>query len=1273
MRTHVEVLFLLTLWVVSSDAWFWDWTGTTTFPPTVDHEGSGSPAGSGEPPSDNIASVGAEIIDEVHGIQTIVQTWDESTEGHRLTPIIPTTQPENDSESEKGTAGISSRIRKPDVSGLGSGLESELTSGTGSGLWSGSGFISESGSATGSETSWGARFETPGFSEENHQVEMPTDHMGLGSGSSAVSQTNGMELQNSAWVTNHSADEGHNLGSTKLEPTTVSGWAPAESHTEVAKSALSVKSPQCLLLDTALPFCSSMVGERFVVPNYLNQSSVEEVQVLLNEWAWLLKSPCHHSLEWFFCLLLVPKCSSLVPLPVLPCRSFCKVLRDSCWPLLDEGRLPVECHILPDEDDDGYQCLSVSNQKEDTGVSLQQLIGDPPPNTITRVYGPDYRPSYVFGPDSNTGQLARAHLPSPFYRDFALTFNLKPTSERGGVIFSVTDAAQKIMYVGVKLSAVQAGNQNVILYYTEPDSQTSYEAARFLVPSMMDTWTRFSLAVRDDTVKFYLNCDTNPQVMRLERSPDEMELQTGAGVFVGQAGGADPDKFLVCTQASSFFLKTIIRPTKIKTLRALVSVLLHLSCVVVLFGEAFSQRLLLLLYLQGSAGFGYQGKKGDPGPPGQPGSPGPPGPATEYSVNSDGSVSSRGPGPRGPAGPQGATGPQGPPGADGEPVSRLQLNFVFVYMSFKGIHSKVSNMILLIGSILSEPGLVIGPDGNLLHLEGLTGSKVSLTGQYGPSGIKGEIGMPGRPGRPGINGYKGEKGETGVGYGYPGVPGQPGPPGPPGPTMPLDRFNVSTLDLAHRHPTNPLPGMLDVLYFIMLNCFQQNELKGERGDLGVKGEKGEPSGGYYDPRFGGVQGPSGPPGKPGLEGPKGEPVVGPPGPQGPPGTPGIGYDGRPGPPGLPGPPGPQGSPSLPGPNALYICFPQVTVLRSYDTMVATARRQTEGSLIYIVDKADLYLRVRDGLRQVMVQEHVFGLFHSLTGLDFPLNLSHFHLKENEVAEVQPPPVILYPQSQDQSHNNGAGHYSQGGSAIRPIEPPPHPPVDPRYPPQYDPRFPDPRRTGQTDGRLATQQTENRYPVTPQRRPSPPVAQPVSHVEPSESGLHIIALNAPQTGNMRGIRGADFLCFQQARAVGLKGTFRAFLSSKLQDLYTIVRRSDRDSTPIVNLKHQVLFSSWESLFGDLSKMRENVPIYSFDGRDIVRDSAWPEKMVWHGSSNKGHRQTDHYCETWRAGDHAVTGLASSLQSGHLLQQTSSSCSGSYIVLCIENAFTSHSKK
>ena len=63
----------------------------------------------------------------------------------------------------------------------------------------------------------------------------------------------------------------------------------------------------------------------------------------------------------------------------------------------------------------------------------------------------------------------------------------------------------------------------------------------------------------------------------------------------------------------------------------------------------------------------------------------------------------------------------------------------------------------------------------------------------------------------------------------------------------------------------------------------------------------------------------------------------------------------------------------------------------------------------------------------------------------------------------------------------------------------------------------------------------------------------------------MALNSPQSGGLRGIRGADFQCFQQARAAGLTGTFRAFLSSRLQDLYSIVRRADRATLPVVNLR------------------------------------------------------------------------------------------------------------
>lgn len=182
---------------------------------------------------------------------------------------------------------------------------------------------------------------------------------------------------------------------------------------------------------------------------------------------------------------------------------------------------------------------------EESGVSLLQLIGDPPPHEIPRVTGPRGEPGFIFNRASVSGQPALAHIPNPFHRHFSLVFHIKPTSPDASVLFSITDGPQKIMYVGVKLSAVQNGRQRVQFFYTEPGSEASYEAASFEVPSMVETWSRFSLSVFDEQVTFYQGCDSEPQVVKFERSPDPMELDAGAGIFVGQAGGADADKFKV--------------------------------------------------------------------------------------------------------------------------------------------------------------------------------------------------------------------------------------------------------------------------------------------------------------------------------------------------------------------------------------------------------------------------------------------------------------------------------------------------------------------------------------------------------------------------------------------------------------------------------------------------------------------------------------------------------------------------------------------------------
>lgn len=61
---------------------------------------------------------------------------------------------------------------------------------------------------------------------------------------------------------------------------------------------------------------------------------------------------------------------------------------------------------------------------------------------------------------------------------------------------------------------------------------------------------------------------------------------------------------------------------------------------------------------------------------------------------------------------------------------------------------------------------------------------------------------------------------------------------------------------------------------------------------------------------------------------------------------------------------------------------------------------------------------------------------------------------------------------------------------------------------------------------------------------------------------MIALNGPMTGNMGGVSGIDHQCWKQSKNAGLRGTFRAFLSSYAQSIKSIVRRRDRD-LPLAN--------------------------------------------------------------------------------------------------------------
>lgn len=87
-----------------------------------------------------------------------------------------------------------------------------------------------------------------------------------------------------------------------------------------------------------------------------------------------------------------------------------------------------------------------SDRGSQGALDLTELIGVPLPPSVSFVTGFEGYPAYSFGPDANVGRLTKSFIPDPFYSDFAITVTAKPTTRRGGMLFAITDAYQKVRH-----------------------------------------------------------------------------------------------------------------------------------------------------------------------------------------------------------------------------------------------------------------------------------------------------------------------------------------------------------------------------------------------------------------------------------------------------------------------------------------------------------------------------------------------------------------------------------------------------------------------------------------------------------------------------------------------------------------------------------------------------------------------------------------------------------------------------------------------------------
>lgn len=164
-----------------------------------------------------------------------------------------------------------------------------------------------------------------------------------------------------------------------------------------------------------------------------------------------------------------------------------------------------------------------------------------------------------------------------------------------------------------------------------------------------------------------------------------------------------------------------------------------------------------------------------------------------------------------------------------------------------------------------------------------------------------------------------------------------------------------------------------------------------------------------------------------------------------------------------------------------------------------------------------------------------------------------------------------------------------------------------------------------------------------------------------------------SGLTHGVRGLDHRCYNAARSSRLRGTFRGFVSAVVQDINTIVRRSERYDYPICNSKVNIIKTQQKHnlILGRASLQlleraflrrkqqgRALRQIYLFIlrkghshrpkmvnlSRQFVDDNIIfrPNKSIWTGSTPDGRRNPSKYCDGWRSANSNNVGLSSDLR-------------------------------
>lgn len=150
-------------------------------------------------------------------------------------------------------------------------------------------------------------------------------------------------------------------------------------------------------------------------------------------------------------------------------------------------------------------------------------------------FADDDFPTYKILPTADIKSPYRMLLPEKLY-EFSLMTTIKPTSAKGGYLFSVVNPLDTIVQLGLHFSPVIKNNWNVSLLYTQADnSRASKRLVSYELPYEPKKWATLAFKVLSDKVIFYYDC-VEKECTSVVREPLELVFDSASTLYLAQAG-----------------------------------------------------------------------------------------------------------------------------------------------------------------------------------------------------------------------------------------------------------------------------------------------------------------------------------------------------------------------------------------------------------------------------------------------------------------------------------------------------------------------------------------------------------------------------------------------------------------------------------------------------------------------------------------------------------------------------------------------------------------